>query len=82
MSEASYSKIRWRSRRGMLELDLILLPFVDEHFSKLSAQQKAQYQQLLTQPDPDIYNWLMGYTKSDNPALQSIIDTIRHQQNL
>jgi len=34
------NRLRWRSRRGLLELDLLLLPFYDEMYSELEADHK------------------------------------------
>ena len=41
-TEFELNRLRWRSRRGMLELDLLLLPFFDDVFLELSdAEQQA-----------------------------------------
>ncbi|MCB1694133.1 MAG: succinate dehydrogenase assembly factor 2, partial [Pseudomonadales bacterium] len=36
-AEPNKKQLRWRSRRGMLELDLLLLPFCDEVYEHLGA---------------------------------------------
>lgn len=53
-----YQNIIWRSRRGMLELDLLLSPFVHNIFPQLEAKQQQAYALLLEQEDTDLYQWL------------------------
>ena len=49
----SKARIRWACRRGMLELDVLFMPFVEEAYDSLSAEQQAIFQRLLTEEDPD-----------------------------
>ena len=69
MSQAELDEkpLRWRCRRGMLELDVILLPFLEQHFKHLSSVEKNIFAEMLEQADPDLFNWLMGYQVPDNP---------------
>ncbi len=76
-----YARIKWSCRRGMLELDLILIPFFEQNFVNLPSVQKQAFINLLEQPDPDIFNWLMGYTQPDEPELGEIITVIRHAKH-
>ena len=48
----------WRSRRGLLELDLYLTPFAESCFDELSSDLKQQYGELLECEDPEILTWL------------------------
>jgi antitoxin CptB len=59
MTEAKQKKIEWHSRRGMLELDLLLVPFANSCFAKLSDQQQCDYEELLNCEDQDLFIWLM-----------------------
>ncbi|MCW8879543.1 MAG: succinate dehydrogenase assembly factor 2 [Kangiellaceae bacterium] len=81
-SQLKIKKLQWQCRRGMLELDVILIPFLDKHFSSLDLQSQAQFEELLTQPDPDLYTWIMGYGECEVEALQPIIATIREKMNI
>jgi antitoxin CptB len=55
------AKIRWGCRRGMLELDLILLPFFERHFDNLTLTQKEEFVELLNVEDAFLFSWLMGH---------------------
>lgn len=76
MPERNKDKIYWHSRRGMLELDLLLMPFAKEVFEDLSDEEQLLYIQLLEQEDQDLYSWLMERTEPDDPGLKAIISRI------
>lgn len=69
------NRMYWHSRRGMLELDLILLPFVEQKLPQLSAGEQEQYRQLLVHEDQDLYAWLVGRA-SPPQELSAIVKTI------
>lgn len=78
MNEPSLkAKLAWQCRRGMLELDVILIPFLENHFDLLELSQQKVFVELLKEADPDLYTWLMGYGHSDNEAFNSLIQVIR-----
>jgi len=71
------ARIRWACRRGMLELDLFLMRFLDETFETLSDEDKQRFINLLGQEDPEIFSWLMGQQIPSDPELQLIVNKIR-----
>ena len=59
--EIRRKRLRFRSwHRGTRELDLMLGRFADLHMDSLTAQQLDRYEELIDQPDPDIYRWICG----------------------
>ena len=70
------ARIRWACRRGMLELDVLFMPFVDEAFDSLSVQQQAVLQRLLEADDPDLFAWFMGHEKCKDEQLNSMVQLI------
>lgn len=70
------NRLRWRSRRGMLELDLLLLPFFDEVYRDLEESQQRIFQRLLEQDDPDLWLWFSQKAKSEDTELQSLVELI------
>ena len=70
-------RLRWACRRGMLELDLLLSPFFENCFDELTKEQKENFEELLTQQDPDLYHWFIGTTMPDKIQLQNIIKMIK-----
>lgn len=75
-SELELNRLRWRSRRGMAELDILLLPFFDEVFRTLPADDQAIFARLLEQDDPDLLQWFSRNDTSDDPELQGLVERI------
>jgi antitoxin CptB len=74
----SEKKLFWACRRGMLELDVLLGNFLEEVYPKLSEDEKKQFSLLLDQPDPNLFAWLMGHEKPQDPGLAAITEAIRN----
>jgi antitoxin CptB len=53
-------RLRWRCRRGMKELDILLTRYVDERFGGASLQEQAAFLGLLEVQDPVIYAYCLG----------------------
>lgn len=79
--EQRKAKIRWRCRRGMLELDILLERFVARALDSLSMVQLTQFETLLSKPDPDLYAWLMGYESPVRKELMDFVNFIRITNN-
>ncbi|MFC0269716.1 FAD assembly factor SdhE [Kushneria aurantia] len=65
IDDVNRRRLYWHSRRGMWELDLMLVPFFENRFDALEAPMKEAYRQLLAQEDQDLFSWLM---RRDIPA--------------
>ncbi len=76
MSEINWGRIKWQSRRGMRELDLMLLPFVEHDLPKCSEDMIGAYMDLLNASDLELFRWLHGTAKADSPARQHMVDFI------
>ena len=76
-AEDTYKRTLWQSRRGMLELDLLLMPFCQEMYPLLSREEQASYRELITCEDTQLYGWLMRLTQPDSLAWCNIIQKIR-----
>ena len=60
----------------MLELDLILLAFLDKNYLNLSASCQDLFEQLLTYSDQDLYHYLIKRQSIENEKLQALIKRI------
>ena len=81
-SQLKMKKLQWQCRRGMLELDVILIPFLEKHFCALEQESQLLFEELLNQADPDLYTWIMGYGECEQQSLRPIIKTIREKMNV
>lgn len=80
LSEIEYKKLAWHSRRGMLELDLLLVPFVAERLRGLSMADQLLYERLLEEEDQDLFAWLLLREEAPNDDLKRIVDIIRDRE--
>ena len=71
-------KILWQCRRGLWELDAILMPFVEKNLSNLTAEEIKKFQQFLSYEDIEIFDILVNKKqfKESNliPIVSKIID--------
>jgi antitoxin CptB len=70
------NQLFWHSRRGMLELDLLLVPFVREVFPTLDAVNQERYRQLLTCEDQDMFGWFMQRGEPEDADHKIIVKMI------
>ena len=70
------ARLKWACRRGMLELDVILMPFVENHYAQLDEAEQATFQRLLAADDPDLYAWFMGHQACDDADFGAMIKKI------
>lgn len=71
-----YNRLKWASRRGMLELDLILMPFLENIYRTLEPSQQALYEELLACEDQDMFGWLMQHKEPPTPNLKRIVKIV------
>ncbi len=77
--EPTLAELRWRSRRGTRELDLILLGFLSASFEDLTPQDRRAYARLLDASDLDLRIWLFGQATPDDPEVARLVRAIRTQ---
>ena len=68
----SLNKLRWKSRKGIRELDILLQNYLDTHFSSLDSQDKKLFEEILEIDTYDLLNAISGKS-SYNEKYESII---------
>lgn len=76
LSDQDFNKIRWASRRGMLELDLMLVPFVEEKLRDLTEFEIQRYRNLLECEDNDLFAWFLKRGQPDDAELAIVVRQI------
>lgn len=77
LSDIAYKKLLWHSRRGMWELDILLLPFAEKKLLTLDGADQLLYEKLLTEEDQDLFACLVERVQHPDQEMQSIISKIR-----
>jgi antitoxin CptB len=60
-------KLEWRCRRGMKELDILLVRYLRERLAAASSDDRAAFAEFLELPDPDIARYLLAGDVPDDP---------------
>jgi len=76
-SATEKARLQWRCRRGMLELDLLLQPFVENVYGDLSPEDKHKFHLLLDLQDQELLECLMLQTPPQDDSLNDIISQVR-----
>jgi antitoxin CptB len=76
-AENPLPRMRWRCRRGMKELDRLLLHYLDDYAPTATPDQLALFDSMLDAEDTDLWYWFMGRTRSERADWQTLIETIR-----
>ena len=74
---AELGRIRWQCRRGLLELDLILIDFQSRHLESLDAEQLAHFKELLAFPDNDLLDVIMGRAVSPDRRFDTVLALLK-----
>jgi antitoxin CptB len=70
------SRLRWRCRRGMRELDQLLTWYLERRYPAAPDAEKKSFAALLDEQDPELWNWFSGRTEPPD-AWKRIVDEIR-----
>ena len=76
VEDVELNRLYWHSRRGMLELDVLLVPFVKEVYPHLNAEDREGYRKLLECEDQDMFGGFMERSESPDPELQRMVRMI------
>ena len=76
------SRLLWRCRRGIKEMDIVLQDFINDSYDELNNENKSAFSKLLEEQDLDILNWILGKGKPEDTALIEIIKKIRSSRNI
>jgi antitoxin CptB len=71
------ARMRWKCRRGMLELDLLLRGFLDSGYRDLDEAGQQLFDRILDYPDAVLLEWLMGRIRPTDKDVAQIVDNIR-----
>ncbi len=70
-------RLRWQSRRGLLELDRIFEPFFSRDLSALDEATITALERLMECQDIEMLDWLLGRSAPQDPQLRYALDLFR-----
>ena len=69
-------KILWQCRRGLWELDAILVPFVETNFDDLNADNQDLFKELVSYEDIDVFDLLVNKIETKDVRMKPLVDII------
>ncbi len=76
IADEEINRMRWASRRGMLELDLVLEPFVMARYARLAEPDRLRFQRLMSCEDQDLFAWFLRREQPEDEELRSIVSKV------
>jgi succinate dehydrogenase flavin-adding protein (antitoxin of CptAB toxin-antitoxin module) len=77
MDRVTLDRLRWHCRRGLLELDIVLERFLQQHVTQLGEEELAALAELLEYPDNDLWEVVNGKSERYAPRHRSIVARLR-----
>lgn len=78
--EQEFKRLRWRCRRGMRELDTLLMAFMDLRYRVAPESEQAAFRHLLSMPDPEIVALLNAGGAGEDEALVRVVGHLLEQR--
>jgi antitoxin CptB len=70
-------RARWRCRRGLLELDIVLERFMDKHYTQLSDKDLQQFNRLLDMSDNDLWDMVTSRKEPEDASLRPLLGLLQ-----
>ena len=81
MDRVATEKLKWKCRRGLLELDLVLQKYLRNHLEEPGGHDEGGLNEALSElldlPDNDIWDIVIGRSNAYDPKFQGIVARLR-----
>ena len=74
--DAEIRRLRWRCRRGMRELDQLMLRYLDGRWAQADDAERGRFLRLLDCEDDKLWRWFMGREAPQDAELHAIVQLI------
>jgi antitoxin CptB len=68
--------LRWRCRRGMRELDQLLVRYLEQGWPQASDVERGVFRRLLDGEDDTLWAWCTGSSRPQDPELAALVERI------
>jgi antitoxin CptB len=72
------SQLRWRARRGMRELDVLLQKYLEERYACACEKEQRAFEALLELPDPELFAYIVNREQPSDPHLVNVVHRLTH----
>ena len=70
-------RVRWRARRGLLELDIVLGRFIENSYLTLKEEERLAFDAMLDMPDNPLWDMIAGRQEAAHDEWQTLLEKIR-----
>ena len=70
-------RARWRCRRGLLELDIILQRFMNLHYAHLNEAELQHFETLLSLSDNDLWDMIAAKKPIADKGLEPVLHLLQ-----
>jgi antitoxin CptB len=78
MDKAHLSRLRWRCRRGMRELDVVLQRYLEQRYVEAPLEERQAFELLLEEQDPVLLAYLTGRELPQDSQQANVIARLAH----
>jgi len=71
------NRLRWKCRRGMLELDIVLNQFLELDFANLEPAEQKNFEQLLEEGDEALWSMISEPAPIIPPCYAFLLERLR-----
>jgi very-short-patch-repair endonuclease/succinate dehydrogenase flavin-adding protein (antitoxin of CptAB toxin-antitoxin module) len=70
-------RVRWRCRRGLLELDIVLARFVEQSYPGLNQEERVIFDELLDMPDTELWDVVTGKKEPTHAHQRLVLELLK-----
>ncbi len=70
-------RVRWRCRRGMLEMDILLGRFIEHRYAQMDEPQRVAFDELLDLPDTDLWDLVRGDKEPEQARQREVLEWLK-----
>ena len=75
--ELEFKRLRWRCRRGMRELDQLLVRYLEREWQQAAGPERGVFLRLLETEDDKLWHWFMAQETASDVEIAQLVAHIR-----
>jgi antitoxin CptB len=77
LDPVSLERVRWRCRRGLLELDIVLGRFIADRYPRISNDQRVVFDELLDLPDTELWDLITDKIETTHAHQRQVLEWLK-----
>ncbi len=77
LDPVSLERVRWRCRRGLLELDIVLGRFVEHRYPVMDNGQRVVFDELLDLPDTELWDLITDKKELEHEHQRLVLEWLK-----